>query len=81
MIESQLRLTATMGAYRTSMQIDRAEDRPMEVEAILGEPLRRGRAGGADMPHLQMIYELARLIDAARAEAAAGDPAPPHAPS
>ena len=67
MIERQLRLTATVGAYRTSMQIDRAEGRPMEVQAILGEPLRRGLAGGADTPHLRAIYELARLIDETRA--------------
>lgn len=66
MIERQLRLTATIGSYRTSMQIDRAEGRSMEIEAILGEPLRRARAGGAETPLLQTVYELARLIDSAR---------------
>ncbi|MGN6367357.1 MAG: 2-dehydropantoate 2-reductase [Phycisphaerae bacterium] len=49
MIARQMRATEGMGAYRSSMQIDRQEGREMEVEAILGEPLRRGRAKGVEM--------------------------------
>ncbi|HET7738422.1 MAG TPA: 2-dehydropantoate 2-reductase, partial [Tepidiformaceae bacterium] len=33
--------TRTMGDYRTSMMIDYIEGRPLEVEAILGNPVRR----------------------------------------
>ena len=43
MIERQIAATHEMAAYATSMQIDRQAGRPLEVEAILGEPLRRAR--------------------------------------
>ncbi|MDB5174849.1 MAG: 2-dehydropantoate 2-reductase [Phycisphaerales bacterium] len=57
--------TRLMGAYQTSMQIDRREGRLMEVEAILGEPLRQGTGAGAKMPRLSVIHEMARAVDAA----------------
>ena len=52
-----------MGAYRSSMQIDRQEGRPMEVESILGEPLRQARRAGVNTPNLEMLYHMAWLID------------------
>ena len=52
--------SATMGPYRTSMQIDYEEGRPLEVEAILGEPLRKAAAAGIEAPHLAMLYALVR---------------------
>ena len=39
-IEEKIRYTHIMGAYLTSMQIDRRLNRPMEIEAILGNPLK-----------------------------------------
>jgi 2-dehydropantoate 2-reductase len=60
----QVEKTRPMGAYLSSMQIDRREGRAMEVEAILGEPLRQGTAAGAAMPRLQMLYELAKAVAA-----------------
>jgi 2-dehydropantoate 2-reductase len=62
----QIRATEGMGAYRSSMQIDRQEGRFMEVEAILGEPLRRGEAKGVAMPRLASLYEMARVVNASR---------------
>ncbi len=62
-VNHQIERTRTMGGYRTSMQIDRQERRPMEVEAILGEPLRAGRAVGVEMPLLEMLYRLVRLVN------------------
>ncbi|MHB8086551.1 MAG: 2-dehydropantoate 2-reductase, partial [Dehalococcoidia bacterium] len=35
--------TSTMGAYKPSTMIDFVEGRPMEIEAIFGEPLRRAQ--------------------------------------
>jgi 2-dehydropantoate 2-reductase len=58
----QVEKTRPMGPYFSSMQIDRRENRPMEIEAILGAPLRQAIAAGAKMPRLQMIYDLARMI-------------------
>ena len=65
MIERMLRHTRTMGAYRSSMQIDRQERRPLEVEAILGEPLRQARKYGVQTPRLAMLYEMVRMLDTA----------------
>jgi len=67
MVERQLAHTRAMGAYQTSMQIDRREGRPLEVEAILCEPLRQARRANVATPHLHMLYELALLVDPATA--------------
>jgi 2-dehydropantoate 2-reductase len=64
--EQQIDNTTTMGPYRSSMQVDRNEGRPMEVEAILGEPLRRAAAKGVETPVLAALYRAARVVDAAR---------------
>ena len=55
-IRMQLDHTAAMGPYRPSSLIDWQEGRAVEVEAIWGEPLRRARAAGAAMPHLEKLY-------------------------
>ena len=62
LIESRLAFTKTMGAYRSSMQIDRELGREMEIEAILGEPLRAAAGAGVPTPYMRMLYELAKLI-------------------
>jgi len=49
-------VTEKMGAYQPSSLIDFVQQRPVEVEAIWGEPLRRGRAAGVTMPELQQLY-------------------------
>jgi ketopantoate reductase len=54
--------TATMGAYRSSMQVDRQEARPLEAEAILGEPCRRAEAKGVKVPWLRALYEMVRVV-------------------
>jgi 2-dehydropantoate 2-reductase len=64
MIDRQMRHTRTMGPYRSSMQIDRQEGRALEVESILGEPLRQARKAGVKTPRLEMLYEMTRLVDA-----------------
>lgn len=52
--------TTTMGAYRSSMQVDWEAGRPLEVEALLGEPLRRARADGIATPRLELLYGLVK---------------------
>jgi 2-dehydropantoate 2-reductase len=66
LVETQIRNTTTMAGYRSSMQVDRQERRPMEVEAILGEPLRRAVAKGVKVPILASLYRAARAVDEAR---------------
>ncbi|HET6246976.1 MAG TPA: 2-dehydropantoate 2-reductase [Tepidisphaeraceae bacterium] len=61
----QIEKTRPMGPYQTSMQVDRREGREMEVEAILGEPLRQGTAAGAKMPRILALYEMAKMVNRA----------------
>lgn len=55
-LEGQFTVTEKMGAYQPSSLIDFIEQRPVEVEAIWGEPLRRGRALGLPMSELAKLY-------------------------
>lgn len=66
MVEMQIRHTSTMGAYQSSMQIDRRAGRPMEVEAILGRPLRLAREKNIPTPVLAAVHRMAQAVDAAR---------------
>ncbi len=61
--EEKIALTRTMGAYKSSMQIDRELGRAMEVEAIVGEPMRRSQARGVSVPHMAMLYRMLTLVN------------------
>jgi len=63
MIGRMFRLTETMGAYRPSTLIDFLEGRPLEVDAIFGEPLRRARALGVEAPRLAMLTSILKSLD------------------
>ena len=63
LIEKMFTTTSTMGPYRPSMLVDYEEKRPLEVEAILGEPVRRARQVGVATPRLEMNYHLVRMLD------------------
>ena len=54
----QIERSWSMGPYQPSSLIDWREGRPVEVEAIWGEPLRQGLAAGASMPRLALLYAL-----------------------
>ncbi|MDB5296945.1 MAG: hypothetical protein JWO31_2928 [Phycisphaerales bacterium] len=69
LIDRQITHTATMGAYRSSMQLDRQAGRPLEVEAILGEPVRRAQKLGVPVPATEALYRMVRLMDPAGAAA------------
>lgn len=71
LVEVNLARTRTMGAYRSSMQVDRREGRAMEIESILGEPLRQAGRAGVPTPKLAALYQLAQLIDSSTRAAAA----------
>ena len=57
--------TVKMTPYRTSMKIDFDEHRPMEVEAIFGNPLRAAQAAGQESPRLATLYRQLMFLDAA----------------
>jgi len=65
-VEKMLENTRNMDAYKPSMQIDREMGRPMEVEAIYGEPVRRAERAGVCVPRMRMLYEQLSLVDALR---------------
>lgn len=60
----QIKRTESMGAYKPSTLIDFKAGRPLEIEAIWGDPLRRALAAGAEMPELTRLYTRLREIDA-----------------
>jgi len=55
--------TDSMTPYRTSMIIDYKEKRPMEVEAIFGNPLQAAKKAGAKMPLVEMLYQELKFMD------------------
>jgi 2-dehydropantoate 2-reductase len=65
-LQAQIDVTPPMGAYRPSSLIDFQAGREVEVEAIWGEPLRRGRAAGASLPRLALLHALLRSLAGSR---------------
>jgi 2-dehydropantoate 2-reductase len=61
-IDYQINRTYPMGPYKPSSLIDFQNKRPVEVEAIWGEPYRRGLKAGVPVPQLEMLYFLLKKI-------------------
>jgi 2-dehydropantoate 2-reductase len=59
-------LTETMGDYRTSMVIDYVNGAELEVEAILGNPVRRAGELGLAVPTMSALYGLVANADRVR---------------
>ena len=64
-IATMLAMTETMEVYRPSTMIDFVEGRPLEVDAIFAEPLRRAQSLGLDVPRLGLLTALVRALDPA----------------
>ncbi len=62
-IAEQFRRTETMGSYKPSTLLDYEAGRPLEINPIWGEPLRRGRAAGIPAPRLELLNALLCSID------------------
>jgi 2-dehydropantoate 2-reductase len=62
-IQTMLDYTAKMKPYRTSMKIDYDERRPLEVEAIFGNPLRMAEQAGVALPKIEMLYQQLKFLD------------------
>ena len=63
LIQQMLDHTAQMTPYRTSMKIDFDAGRPLEVEAIFGNPLAAARQAGVEVPRIEMLYHQLKAID------------------
>jgi 2-dehydropantoate 2-reductase len=51
-----------MGAYKSSMQIDRQMGRPLEIEAIIERPLQIARAAGLQSPNWELLLKQLRVF-------------------
>ncbi|MEH2315035.1 MAG: putative 2-dehydropantoate 2-reductase [Nostoc sp.] len=65
-IQTMLDYTVKMKPYRTSMKIDYDERRPLEVEAIFGNPLRKAHSRGVDLPQISCVYQQLKFLDEIR---------------
>ncbi len=63
-VQKMLAGTVAMKPYRASMKVDFDAHRPMEVEAIYGNPLRAAQQAGARMPLVETLYRQLRFLDA-----------------
>ncbi|CAI7598899.1 unnamed protein product [Penicillium glandicola] len=48
-------------SYRPSMLLDLENGRPMELEVILGNPLKKAQELGVDTPHMATVHKLLKL--------------------
>jgi len=61
-----MKQTKLMGDFKTSTLVDYLAGRPLEIEAIWGEPLRRAQLLGVAAPRLEELYgQLVSLDQAA----------------
>jgi 2-dehydropantoate 2-reductase len=73
MAHKTVEVTRKMVPYDASMRLDYRYQRPMEVEAIFGNPLRAAAAVHAPMPAVQMLYRQLKFLDARNLSARSSD--------
>ncbi len=66
--DTQFKRTAEMGAYLPSTLLDYRAGRPLELEAIFGDPYRRAFNAGAEVGRLETLYHLLRRLGAGAPE-------------
>ena len=60
--EDRMKVTARLGAFKTSMLQDVEACRPIELEALLGAPREIARRHGLPTPALDRLYGVTRLM-------------------
>lgn len=66
--QKQIKRTEKLDAFKPSTLSDWEKGKPLEIEAIWGEPLRRATAAGANVPQLEIIYALLKSLETKRKE-------------
>jgi 2-dehydropantoate 2-reductase len=64
--ENQIERTRTMGVYKASTLLDFELGRPLELESMFLEPLRRAQKAGVPMSRLVTLCEVLRQLDQTR---------------
>ena len=54
----------SVAPYATSMELDADAGRPMEVEAMRAEPLRRAQRAGVAIPSVSVLHHQLAFLDA-----------------
>ena len=62
-IQKMLDHTKKLQPYLTSMKIDYERRRPLEIEGIIGNPLRMTREAGIKLPKMGMLYQQLKFLD------------------
>ena len=62
-VQKNIDFTLAMTPYKTSMLIDYENNRPMEVEAILGNTVEIADELSVEIPHIKTIYALLQLTN------------------
>lgn len=63
LVEKQIELTRTMGAYKASTLIDFEMMRPIELEGLFREPLRQARKVGVSVPRLDRLCQVLEQLE------------------
>ncbi len=61
-VQQQIDRTPSMGAYKSSMQIDRQMGRPLEIEYIIERPLQIARKFGLKSPNWEHLLRLLKIL-------------------
>lgn len=64
LIDQMLEVTREMPPYAPSMHLDYQHGRPLEVQAMYRNPLRRAEHSGAQMPRTAMLADALAFLDA-----------------
>ncbi len=63
-IQKRLHYIAQIKSFRTSMKMDYDARQPMEIEALIGNPLRVAQKAGVFVPQIAMLYQQLKFLDA-----------------
>ena len=62
-IQKRLHYIAQIQSFRTSMKMDYDARQPMEIEAMIGNPLRVAQKAGILVPQIAMLYQQLKFLD------------------
>ncbi len=65
-VEKNIAATREMGSYRASTLVDFERGRPLELEALFMEPLRKARSSGLPTPRLNALCRILEGLNAIR---------------